>query len=161
MHQQICFLSNWFDWRVLTRTRKKKKKECRMHAKRETPLKINWGRQSPVLTLSTGVGVGGWGRWGGGSGRKQPRETIPPRGHGLWDRKMFQVWPLKVGQYIRQADKNLLSQFTGGRERRASNLTPEGSKHVSVCCLMFHFPTHIRAWNHVNVRFVAKPAHPL
>lgn len=68
----------------------------------------------------------------GGAGRKQPRETIPSRGHGLRDRKMFQVSPLKVGQCICQADKNLLSQFTGGRQRKASNLTPRAA-NMFVC----------------------------
>lgn len=73
---------------------------------------------------------------------------------------MCQSSPLKVGQYICQADKNLLSQFTE-EVREKPKIWPRGEQHVCARCFYVPFSSHIGAWNHLNVGFVASPVRPL
>lgn len=153
LNQQISFLSHWSDLHVLTRTRKKKKK-VKSREKRDTS-ENKWFRKTESSLWVTGE------KQDGGQGESsQDRQSLHV-GTACRDRKMFQVSPLKVGQYICQADKNLLSQFTGGREREKPQIWPRRQQTCLCVLLNAPFSSHIRAWNHVNVKLVAKLAHPL
>lgn len=83
---------------------------------------------------------------------------------GLWAREMCQGSPLKVGQRICQADKNMSSLFGGkggggGAEPKSPALEDQACLCVQVCVCVLIF-LHIEAWNNVEQQFVLKPADP-
>lgn len=109
------------------------KKRRPNHAKRETPLKINYlGRQNLVFDEQGKNKMGG-------------REKAAKRDNpSTWARLAGQedVPGLATESrpvHLRGRQKPAVAVHRGKREKSLKS-DPKGSKHVCVCCLMFHFP---------------------